>query len=66
MYYSGAYYLAVGVAVYSVSPVRLLATYGTIPIVGFGMLLSGLVAAGAFPATSFVCDVGCMDCGRLF
>ena len=36
---------AVGVAVYSVSPVRLLATYGTIPIVGFGMLLSGLVAA---------------------
>ena len=39
---------AVGVAVYSVSPVRLLATYGTIPIVGFGMLLSGLVAAGLF------------------
>lgn len=39
---------AVGVVVYSVSPVRLLATYGTIPIVGFGMLLSGLVAAALF------------------
>lgn len=39
---------AVGVAVYSVSPVRLLATYGTIPIVGFGMLLSGFVAAALF------------------
>ena len=39
---------AVGVAVYSVSPVRLLATYGTIPIVGFGMLLSGLVSAVLF------------------
>ena len=39
---------AVGVAVYSVSPVRLLATYGTIPIVGFGMLLGGLVAAVLF------------------
>lgn len=39
---------AVGVAVYSVSPVRLLATYGTIPIVGFGMILSGLVAAVLF------------------
>ena len=39
---------AVGVAVYSVSPVRLLATYGTIPFVGFGMLLSGLVAAALF------------------
>lgn len=39
---------AVGVAVYSVSPVRLVATYGTIPIVGFGMLLSGLVAAVFF------------------
>ena len=39
---------AVGVAVYSVSPVRLVATYGTIPIVGFGMLLSGLVAAVLF------------------
>lgn len=39
---------AVGVAVYSVSPVRLLATYGTIPIVGFGMLLSGLVVAVLF------------------
>ena len=39
---------SVGVAVYSVSPVRLLATYGTIPIVGFGMLLSGLVAAALF------------------
>ena len=39
---------AVGVAVYCVSPVRLVATYGTIPIVGFGMLLSGLVAAVLF------------------
>ena len=39
---------AVVLAVYSVSPVRLLATYGTIPIVGFGMLLSGLVAAALF------------------
>ena len=39
---------AVGVAVYSVSPVRLVATYGTIPIVGFGMLLSGFVAAVLF------------------
>lgn len=39
---------AVGVAVYSVSPVRLLATYGTIPIVGFGMFLSGLVSAILF------------------
>ena len=39
---------AVGVAVYSVSPVRLVATYGTIPIVGFGMLLSGLVATVLF------------------
>ena len=39
---------AVGVAVYSVSPVRLLASYGTIPIVGFGMLLSGLVAVVLF------------------
>lgn len=39
---------AVGVAVYSISPVRLVATYGTIPIVGFGMLLSGLVAAVLF------------------
>lgn len=39
---------AVGVAVYSVSPVRLVATYGTIPIVGFGMLLSGLAAAVLF------------------
>ena len=39
---------AIGVAVYSVSPVRLLATYRTIPIVGFGMLLSGLVAAVLF------------------
>lgn len=39
---------AVGVAVYSVSPVRLVATCGTIPIVGFGMLLSGLVAAVLF------------------
>ena len=39
---------AVGVAVYSVSPVRLLATYGTVPIVGWGMFLSGIVAAVLF------------------
>lgn len=39
---------AVGVAIYSVSPVRLLATYGTIPIVGWGMFISGLVAAVLF------------------
>ena len=39
---------AVGVAVYSVSPVDLLYKYGTLPIVGFGMLLSGIVAAILF------------------
>lgn len=39
---------AVGVAVYSLSPVDLLPKYGTLPIVGFGMLLSGLVAALLF------------------
>ena len=50
---------AVGVAVYSVSPVRLLVTYGTIPIVGFGMLISGLVAAVLFhqPYSYAVWDV---------
>ncbi len=42
---------AVGVAVYSVSPVDLLYKYGTLPIVGFGMLLSGIVAAILFPST---------------
>ncbi len=58
---------AVGVAVYSVSPVRLLATYGTIPIVGFGMLLSGLVAAVLFqqPHSYAIWDVwtvvGCFN-----
>ena len=58
---------AVGVAVYSVSPVRLLATYGTIPIVGFGMLLSGLVAAALFqqPHSYAIWDVwtvvGCFN-----
>lgn len=58
---------AVGVAVYSVSPVRLLATYGTIPIVGFGMLISGLVAAVLFhqPHSYAVWDmwtiVGCFN-----
>ena len=58
---------AVGVAVYSVSPVRLLATYGTIPIVGFGMLISGLVAAVLFhqPHSNAVWDVwtivGCFN-----
>ena len=39
---------AVGVAVYSLSPVDLLYKYGTLPIVGFGMLLSGIVAAILF------------------
>lgn len=39
---------AVGVAVYSVSPVRLLATYGTVPMVGWGMLISGIVAGLLF------------------
>lgn len=39
---------AVGVAVYSVSPVRLLATYGTVPMVGWGMLTSGIVAGLLF------------------
>ena len=58
---------AVGVAVYSVSPVRLLVTYGTIPIVGFGMLISGLVAAVLFhqPYSYAVWDVwtivGCFN-----
>lgn len=58
---------AVGVAVYSVSPVRLLATYGTIPIVGFGMLISGLIAAVLFhqPHSYAVWDVwtivGCFN-----
>ncbi len=36
------------VAVYSISPVDLLYKYGTLPIVGFGMLLSGIVAAILF------------------
>ena len=58
---------AVGVAVYSVSPVRLLATYGTIPIVGFGMLLSGLVAAVLFQQPEYCATwdvwtvVGCFN-----
>lgn len=39
---------AVGVAVYSISPVDLLNKYGTLPIVGFGMLISGIVAAILF------------------
>ncbi|MDY5409946.1 DMT family transporter [Veillonella caviae] len=39
---------AVGVAVYSVSPVRLLATYGTVPMVGWGMLISGIMAGLLF------------------
>ena len=34
---------AVGVAVYSISPVDLLNKYGTLPIVGFGMLISGIL-----------------------
>ena len=43
---------AVGVAVYSVSPVDLLYKYGTLPIVGFGMLLSGIVGY-LVPPTKF-------------
>ena len=39
---------AVGVAVYSLSPVDLLYKYGTLPIVGFGMFISGIVAAILF------------------
>lgn len=39
---------AVGVTVYSVSPVRLLATYGTVPMVGWGMLISGIMAGLLF------------------
>ena len=58
---------AVGVAVYSVSPVNLLCTYGTLPIVGFGMLISGIVAAVLFhqPYSNAVWDVwtvlGCFN-----
>ena len=58
---------AVGVAVYSVSPVNLLCTYGTLPIVGFGMLISGLAAAVLFhqPYSNAVWDVwtvvGCFN-----
>ncbi len=50
---------AVGVAVYSVSPVHLLARYGTLPIVGFGMFLSGIVAGILFhqPESSATWDV---------
>lgn len=39
---------AVGVAIYSVSPIRLLTTYGTVPVVGFGMLISGIILAVLF------------------
>ncbi|MCQ4928184.1 EamA/RhaT family transporter, partial [Veillonella parvula] len=39
---------AVGVAVYSISPVDFLYKYGTLHIVGFGMLISGIVAAILF------------------
>ena len=58
---------AVGVAVYSISPVDLLYKYGTLPIVGFGMLLSGIVAAILFhqPNSYAVWDVwtvvGCFN-----
>ena len=58
---------AVGVAVYSISPVDLLYTYGTLPIVGFGMLISGIVAAILFhqPNSYAVWDVwtviGCFN-----
>ena len=58
---------AVGVAVYSVSPVALLSRYGTLPIVGFGMILSGIVAAIVFhqPYSNVVWDwetvIGCFN-----
>ena len=58
---------AVGVAVYSVSPVALLPRYGTLPIVGFGMILSGIVAAILFhrPYSDVVWDwetvIGCFN-----
>ena len=39
---------AVGVAVYSLAPVSLLPKYGTLPTVGFGMILSGVVAGILF------------------
>ena len=58
---------AVGVAVYSVSPVALLSRYGTLPIVGFGMILSGFVAAILFhqPYSDVVWDwetvIGCFN-----
>lgn len=50
---------AVGVAVYSVSPVHLLARYGTLPIVGFGMFLSGIAAGILFhqPESSATWDM---------
>ena len=56
-----------GVAVYSISPVDLLYKYGTLPIVGFGMLISGIVAAILFhqPNSYAVWDVwtviGCFN-----
>ena len=58
---------AVGVAVYSVSPVALLSRYGTLPIVGFGMILSGIVAAILFhqPYSEVIWDwetvIGCFN-----
>ncbi|MDU5254634.1 MAG: EamA family transporter, partial [Veillonella sp.] len=58
---------AVGVAIYSISPVDLLYKYGTLPIVGFGMLISGIVAAILFhqPNSYAVWDVwtviGCFN-----
>ena len=58
---------AVGVAVYSISPVDLLYKYGTLPIVGFGMLISGIVAVILFhqPNSYAVWDVwtviGCFN-----
>ena len=58
---------AVGVAVYSISPVDLLYKYGTLPIVGFGMLISGIVAAILFhqPNSYAVWDawtvIGCFN-----
>ena len=58
---------AIGVAVYSISPIDLLYKYGTLPIVGFGMLISGIIAAILFhqPNSYAVWDVwtviGCFN-----
>lgn len=39
---------AVAVAIYSYQPNRILRTYGTMPIVGFAMVIGGLVGCGIF------------------